>query len=78
MTVFTGMRRGAGTTASVTLTLQGIVDDSERHVLATDDKESPVLQRGGIDSFLLMTKESLGILRSVRVWHDNAGSSPDW
>ncbi|XP_038045501.1 polycystic kidney disease protein 1-like 2 [Patiria miniata] len=77
VTVFTGMRRGAGTTAVVTLTLEGIVGNSEPHVLSANGHHK-VMQRGGIDSFLLTTKESLGILRSIRLWHDNGGSGPEW
>ncbi|XP_022107070.1 polycystic kidney disease protein 1-like 2 isoform X2 [Acanthaster planci] len=78
VTVFTGVRRGAGTTAVVTLTLQGIVGNSEPHVLSSDREHHKVLQRSSVDSFLLTTRESLGILRSVRLWHDNGGSSPAW
>lgn len=36
------------------------------------------LQRSGDDWFIICTPQSLGELQSVRVWHDNYGSSPDW
>ena len=72
----TGMRRGAGTTATVTLTLTGENGSSLSHVL--HDRKRPVLQRGGTESFLITTRESLGELKEVRIWHDNSGKNPRW
>ncbi|XP_077864342.1 polycystin-1-like protein 2 [Saccoglossus kowalevskii] len=76
ITVHTGFRRGAGTTANVTVTLYGENQESEPHVLA--DKNKKILQRGTTDSFLMTTNESLGSLKSIRLWHDNVGSDPEW
>ncbi|XP_077166400.1 polycystin-1-like protein 2 isoform X2 [Paroedura picta] len=76
VTVFTGHRRGAATTAQVTLTLYGQEGESEPHHLV--DPEMPVFERGGVDVFLLCTLFPLGELQSIRLWHDNSGSSPSW
>ncbi|XP_033098968.1 polycystic kidney disease protein 1-like 2 [Anneissia japonica] len=76
VTIFTGMRTGAGTSAVVTLTLYGMEGNSEPHVMTSLTRK--VMCQGTSDSFLLTTKESLGDLSSVRVWHDNSGSHPAW
>ncbi|XP_013422214.1 uncharacterized protein LOC106182109 [Lingula anatina] len=74
--VWTGSRKDAGTTAHVSIILSGDKDETEPRVLA-DDKR-PICQRGGIDSFLLTTTQSLGKLSHLRIWHDNSGSNPSW
>ncbi|XP_072169256.1 polycystin-1-like protein 2 [Diadema setosum] len=76
VTMVTGMRHGAGTTATVTLTLIGRSSRSEPHVL--HDQSYPVLTRGSTNSFLLTTADSLGEIHAIRLWHNNAGSSPQW
>uniref|UniRef100_A0A803TRM4 Polycystin 1 like 2/pseudo n=1 Tax=Anolis carolinensis TaxID=28377 RepID=A0A803TRM4_ANOCA len=76
VTVYTGHRRGAATTAKVTLTLYGQGGESEPHHLV--DPDSPILERGGVDVFLLCTLFPLGELQSIRLWHDNSGGSPSW
>uniref|UniRef100_A0A8C4TYZ8 Polycystic kidney disease protein 1-like 2 n=1 Tax=Falco tinnunculus TaxID=100819 RepID=A0A8C4TYZ8_FALTI len=76
VTVFTGHRRGAGTTSKVTLTLYGLEGESEPHHLT--DPDTSVFERGGVDVFLLCTFFPLGELQSIRLWHDNSGDSPSW
>ncbi|XP_077983049.1 polycystin-1-like protein 2 [Glandiceps talaboti] len=76
VTVQTGYRRGAGTSATVTLTLYGTEGDSEPHILRDQDKI--VLQRGNTDSFLVTTPSSLGGIMNIRLWHDNDGDYPEW
>uniref|UniRef100_A0A8C5SYB1 Polycystin 1 like 2/pseudo n=1 Tax=Laticauda laticaudata TaxID=8630 RepID=A0A8C5SYB1_LATLA len=76
VTVYTGHRRGAATTSKVTLTLYGQEGESEPHHLM--DPDTPVFERGGIDIFLLCTLFPLGELQSIRLWHDNSGTSPAW
>ncbi|KAH0619520.1 hypothetical protein JD844_000206 [Phrynosoma platyrhinos] len=76
VTVYTGHRRGAATTAKVTLTLYGQEGESEPHHLMDPDR--PVFERGGGDVFLLCTLFPLGELQSIRLWHDNSGESPSW
>ncbi|XP_044284043.1 polycystic kidney disease protein 1-like 3 [Varanus komodoensis] len=74
--VFTGHRRGAGTSAKVTLTIYGAEGRSEAHLLR--HPEPPCLERGGMDAFLLATWTPLGELHAVRLWHSNTGPSPSW
>ncbi|KAJ8038483.1 Polycystic kidney disease protein 1-like 2 [Holothuria leucospilota] len=76
VTVFTGMRRGSGTSATVTLTLYGTHGSSDPHVLVAPHKQ--VLQRGSLDSFMITTYDSLGELTAIRLWHDNSGTHPEW
>ncbi|TRZ00915.1 hypothetical protein DNTS_007790 [Danionella cerebrum] len=74
--VQTGHRRGAGTTAKVTVNLQFSEGQSESYCLC--DPEKPVFERGGVDVFLLSMPFSLGELQSIEISHDNSGGSPDW
>nr|XP_020031713.1 polycystic kidney disease protein 1-like 3 [Castor canadensis] len=74
--VFTGYRRSAATTAKVAITLYGSEGRSEPHHLC--DAQKTVFERGALDVFLLSTASSLGELHSLRLWHDNSGSSPSW
>ncbi|XP_059523555.1 polycystin-1-like protein 3 isoform X2 [Myotis daubentonii] len=74
--VSTGYRRRASTTAQVVVTLYGSEGRSEPHHLW--DGQKAVFERGGLDVFLLGTRSSLGELHSLRLWHDNSGTSPAW
>uniref|UniRef100_A0A670ILC9 Polycystin 1 like 3, transient receptor potential channel interacting n=1 Tax=Podarcis muralis TaxID=64176 RepID=A0A670ILC9_PODMU len=70
--VFTGYRRGAGTSAKVILTLYGAEGRSEPHLL--QHPQGPSFERGGRDAFLLATQKSLGNLHAIlhgpaRKWH---------
>ena len=76
VTIVTGMRRGAGTTAVATLTLVGSDGKSRPQLLAAPGRQ--VMQRGSADSFIITTRESIGEVTEVRIWHDNAGDSPEW
>ncbi|XP_077787790.1 polycystin-1-like protein 3 isoform X2 [Podarcis muralis] len=74
--VFTGYRRGAGTSAKVILTLYGAEGRSEPHLL--QHPQGPSFERGGRDAFLLATQKSLGNLHAIRLWHDSTGPIPSW
>ncbi|XP_067853682.1 polycystin-1-like protein 2 [Heptranchias perlo] len=74
--VFTGHRRGAGTTSEVVITLYGSEGHSDSHHLI--DPKKPVFKHGSVDEFLLATPFPLGNLTSIRLWHNNSGSSPSW
>ncbi|KAJ8417701.1 hypothetical protein AAFF_G00225440 [Aldrovandia affinis] len=76
LTINTGHRRGASTSAQVAVTLLGTEGESEPHHLTDPDK--PVFERGGMDVFLLTTPFSLGELQTIRLWHDNSGAHPAW
>ncbi|CAM5082170.1 unnamed protein product [Eretmochelys imbricata] len=76
VTLYTGSRLGAGTTADVFLQLISQNGTSDVHHLRHPTYSSFI--RGGTDTFLLTTKNDLGDIYSLRVWHNNGGSSPDW
>lgn len=58
------------------LRLTGTLGDSEPRLLK--DPEVARFQRGAIDKFLLTSPRSLGSLREIHIWHNNAGKSPGW
>ncbi|XP_064641225.1 polycystin-1-like protein 2 [Lineus longissimus] len=76
VTVFNGSRRQAGTTSNVTMTLFGLKGKSEPHLLQHANHR--MCQTGSVDTVLLRTEEDLGDLTSIRLWHDNSGTSADW
>ncbi|XP_078573097.1 polycystin-1-like protein 2 [Branchiostoma floridae x Branchiostoma japonicum] len=76
ITVYTGFRGNAGTTAEITLVLYGIQHESGPFTLRDDHRI--LFEQGSVDSFLVSTEEPLGVLTHMRVWHNNAGYSPSW
>lgn len=77
ITVHTGSRFGAGTTADVFIQLVGHYGASDIHCLRRHPKY-PTLVRGAVNTFLLTSKNDLGDIYSFRAWHNNGGSSPNW
>ncbi|NXW51090.1 PKDRE protein, partial [Nyctiprogne leucopyga] len=76
VTLYTGSRWGAGTKADVFLQLIGQNGTSDVHCLRHPQFMS--FQQGSTDCFLLTTKEDLGDICFLRVWHNNKGPSPSW
>eukprot|EP00058_Branchiostoma_floridae_P017659 XP_002603148.1 hypothetical protein BRAFLDRAFT_199110 [Branchiostoma floridae] len=77
ITVYTGFRGNAGTTAEVvTIVLGGLNNESFPFKLR--DEKRVLFEKGSVDSFLLSTEEPLGELSHLRVWHNNKGYSPGW
>ncbi|XP_078424677.1 polycystin family receptor for egg jelly-like [Cetorhinus maximus] len=76
VTFYTGGRLDAGTTADVFMTLIGTLAESEVHLLHHPDHKT--FRRNSVDSFLLSTKDELGELLFIQVWHNNVGPSPSW
>ncbi|XP_023932840.1 uncharacterized protein LOC106163484 [Lingula anatina] len=76
VTVWTGHRRGAGTTAHVSFILTG--DQNETDPRTFHCVHRKILKRESIDSFLMTTSKPLGKLSHLRIWHDNHGNSPSW
>lgn len=74
--ICTGMRRHAGTTANVAMTITGEHGESQAYLLKNSKRMT--LARGSTDSFLVTTSETLGELAYIRVWHDNFGKDPAW
>lgn len=76
VTIFTGSRWGSGTRANVFIQLMGTEGTSDVHCLSHPYFKT--LYRGSINTFLLTTKNDLGDIHSIRVWHDNSGEAPSW
>ncbi|XP_051684097.2 polycystin family receptor for egg jelly [Oryctolagus cuniculus] len=76
VTVFTGSRWGSGTRSNVFIQLIGTEGASSTHCLS--HPSFTTLYRGSINTFLLTTKSDLGDIHSIRVWHNNEGTSPSW
>ncbi|XP_048575351.1 uncharacterized protein LOC5511746 isoform X2 [Nematostella vectensis] len=74
--IHTGFIRGAGTSADVSIVLNGAVADSDPRVLK--DPKRKVFKTGGVDAFLLTVPQSLGNLKNIRLWHNNGGAYPSW
>ena len=74
--ISTGIWRNSGTTAKVLIMLEGELGSSQPYCLK--DESCILFARGSINSFVLSTPINIGPVRSVRVWHDNAGTSPSW
>ncbi|CAH1794853.1 unnamed protein product [Owenia fusiformis] len=72
MTVYTGMRSGAGTKSNISFVLSGDKTDSGIRELSDEKKEKKFL-RGSINNFLMSVPGPLGPLSYLRIWHDNSG-----
>ncbi|XP_072913702.1 polycystin family receptor for egg jelly-like [Hemitrygon akajei] len=76
VTLYTGGRPDAGTTADVFLTLVGMSSESDAYLL--HHPEHQTFRRNSVDTFLLTARIDLGELTFIRVWHNNVGPSPSW
>ncbi|XP_033639226.1 uncharacterized protein LOC117299811 [Asterias rubens] len=76
ITMETGMRAGAGTTARVSVVLHGEEGHSETKELICKGKH--IFEKNSRDRFIISVPESLGNMQKVHVWHNNAGVSPSW
>nr|CAD7578612.1 unnamed protein product [Timema californicum] len=76
VTARTGWKMNAGTSSKVGFQLVGDHSESQPHILSAQGRK--VLTMGSEDSFLLLTPDWLGPLRSVRLWHDSSGRHPSW
>ena len=74
--VSTGIWRNSGTTANVFIILEGELGTSRPYHLK--DESCIPFARGSIISFILSIPVNIGPIRTVRVWHDNSGTSPGW
>lgn len=74
LTVVTGDRRGAGTSANVSVTLYG--EKGNSGVRKLEGGKNP-FSRGQTDYFGVETVD-LGQLTKMRIGHDNKGFTPGW
>ncbi|XP_033743898.1 polycystic kidney disease protein 1-like 2 [Pecten maximus] len=72
ISVFTGMRRGAGTKSKISFVLAGDNEDTGVRNLA-DEKGIKVCSRGSVNNYVMSTQQWLGPLTYLRIWHDNKG-----
>ena len=72
----TGSRNGSGTTAHVGCEVLGESHSSGTCYLI--DLSRPLFRRGDLNVFILSLPSCLGMIRGLRVWHDNSGKSPGW
>ncbi|XP_063164774.1 polycystin family receptor for egg jelly-like [Candoia aspera] len=77
VTIYTGSRPRAGTKADVFIELTGQNGSSDVHHLR-HPAFPEVLQCRRIDTFILTTKEDLGDLFSIHIWHNYGGFGPNW
>ena len=66
----------SSTTATVFCQIFGTDGNSGPCILKDDDR--PTFLPGATNSFLILVPESLGEIKYIRLWHDNAGWSPSW
>ncbi|XP_026552136.1 polycystic kidney disease and receptor for egg jelly-related protein-like [Pseudonaja textilis] len=76
ITIYTGSRLGSGTTADVFLELIGKDGYSDVHRMK--HPKFPTQYRTAVDTFLFATRYDLGDIYCIHIWHNNAGSSPNW
>ncbi|CAF0830285.1 unnamed protein product [Brachionus calyciflorus] len=74
--VFTGNRKSAGCKSNVFFDLYGNLGQENNRQLNSSLNKNYVLQRGSINTFIMKTKNTLGDLNFLRIWHDNSGG--DW
>ena len=72
----TGSRNGAGTTSHVGCEILGHSEGSGPCYLI--DTSRALFRRGDLNVFIISLPNSLGLIRGLRVWHDNSGKSPGW
>ncbi|XP_052094392.1 polycystic kidney disease protein 1-like 1 isoform X3 [Mytilus californianus] len=77
VTIETGFRKGAGTTAKISVILHGEEGMSETRELISDD-DRPLFERNSRDQFILTLPDSIGKIWKVQLWHNNHGASPSW
>lgn len=75
----TGIWRGSGTTADVGIVIYGDNGCTAPICITTrSDDDAILFARGSINTFNLLLNKSLGALIKIKIWHDNAGTSPCW
>ncbi|XP_053109634.1 polycystin family receptor for egg jelly-like [Hemicordylus capensis] len=77
VSIYTGTRFRAGTTADVYIELIGQNGVSDVHQLKHPHFPG-ILQRGSVDTFILTTEEDLGDILSLHIWHNNFNFSSSW
>ncbi|ESN99579.1 hypothetical protein HELRODRAFT_125123, partial [Helobdella robusta] len=71
MTVYTGMRKNAGTASKPSFILSG--DEADTGVRHLTDGKRKEISTGSINNYVLSVEKCLGPLTFLRIWHDNSG-----
>ena len=78
MVIGTGVWKNSGTTANVTISLKGEMNDQSQVSLRSKGESCDLFSRGSIRGFVLIMNESLGPLKEITLEHDNDGENPSW
>ncbi|XP_028400602.1 uncharacterized protein LOC114523771 [Dendronephthya gigantea] len=76
VTIHTGSVYNAGTSAHVSIKVSGSEEDLGPRVLY--DPTRQCFQRSAIDTFLISSRDFIGDISYLQIWHDNTGVSPSW
>ena len=78
MVISTGVWKHSGTTANVTISIKGNLNEHNLIPLQTKGESTEMFARGSIDGFSLITNETLGTLSEITLQHDNSGPNASW
>ncbi|XP_078351938.1 LOW QUALITY PROTEIN: polycystin-1-like protein 2 [Oculina patagonica] len=78
MVISTGVWKHSATTANVTFSIKGEINEHKLIPLRSKGDSSEIFARGSVDGFVLITNESLGTLKEITLEHDNSGDDPSW
>ena len=76
VTIYTGSAYDAGTTAHVSITINGSDGDLGPKLL--HDPTRQCFQRSAIDTFVISSPDLIGCVSYLQIWHDNTGLAPSW
>ncbi|KAF6214912.1 hypothetical protein GE061_009657 [Apolygus lucorum] len=74
--VYTGKKLLSGTSANVAIHVDGLVGNSRIHILKSENYRT--LGRTQDDWFMIYTKEHMGKLTFITLWHDFKHLWPEW
>ena len=80
MSIKTGLWLGAGTSANVSLVINGVEGSSGTITLYQESRtgSEAIFARGTEKKFIIVLNKDIGEIYSLRIWHDNSGKDPSW
>ena len=76
--IVTGVWKNSGTTANVTVSIKGEMNDYIQIPLRTKGESLDIFARGSVNGFILIVNQTLGPLKEITLQHDNDGENPSW
>ena len=76
VTIFTGSGYNAGTSAHVSIAVNG--SEGILGPIVLYDPMRQCFQRSSIDTFLISSRDFVGDVSYLQIWHDNTGLTPSW